>query len=199
MLERQFRLHYINFQMESIKLQLLCKCNWLHYWLHLMSWQPILVFYVIILSHMHLHLKVIDPKSDFYRTWPWTTQQVCDFWLTLLKPITKYQIAAINNYWEKCYEHLGTNGRTEEKQYIITKFVSILYTYIVINNYFLFLQSLNRYYWRGQWCWWWFWRWRFWQHTSTQPNIKRQITSNFQEKFGAPDVRQFCPSLVSFP
>jgi hypothetical protein len=29
----------------------------------------------------------------------------------------KYQIAAINNYWEKCYEHLGTNGRTEVKQY----------------------------------------------------------------------------------
>ena len=29
----------------------------------------------------------------------------------------QYQIAAINNYWEKCYEHLGTNGRTEVKQY----------------------------------------------------------------------------------
>ena len=54
---------------------------------------------------------------DFYRTWPWTTQRVCDFWLTLLKPMIKYQIAAITNYWEKCYEHLGTNGRTEVKQY----------------------------------------------------------------------------------
>ena len=54
----------------------------------------------------------------FYQTWPWTTQQVCDFRLTLLKPMIKYQIAAINNYWEKCYEHLGTNGRTEVKQYI---------------------------------------------------------------------------------
>ena len=54
---------------------------------------------------------------DFYQTWPWTTQQVCDFRLTLLKPMIKYQIAAINNYWEKCYEHLGTNGRTEVKQY----------------------------------------------------------------------------------
>ena len=54
---------------------------------------------------------------DFYRTWPWTTQRVCDFRLTLLKPMIKYQIAAINNYWEKCYEHLGTNGRTEVKQY----------------------------------------------------------------------------------
>jgi hypothetical protein len=49
--------------------------------------------------------------------WPWTTQRVCDFRLTLLKPMIKYQIAAINNYWEKCYEHLGTNGRTEVKQY----------------------------------------------------------------------------------
>ena len=54
---------------------------------------------------------------DFYRTWPWTTQRVCDFRLTLLKPMIKYQIAAINNYWEKCYEHLGTNGRREVKQY----------------------------------------------------------------------------------
>jgi hypothetical protein len=50
---------------------------------------------------------------------------------------------------------------TAAHQNHITKFVSILYTYMytVINNYFLFLQSLNRYYWRGQWCWWWFWRW----------------------------------------
>jgi hypothetical protein len=32
---------YIHFQMYSIKLQLLCKCNRLYYWLHLMSWQPI--------------------------------------------------------------------------------------------------------------------------------------------------------------
>jgi hypothetical protein len=31
--------------------------------------------------------------------------------------MTKYQIAATNNYWEKFYEHLGTNGRTEVKQY----------------------------------------------------------------------------------
>ena len=31
--------------------------------------------------------------------------------------MTKYQIAATNNYREKCYEHLGTNGRTEVKQY----------------------------------------------------------------------------------
>ena len=54
---------------------------------------------------------------DFYWTWPWTMLQVCDFWLTLLKPMTKYQIAAINNYWEKCYEYLGTNGRTEVKQW----------------------------------------------------------------------------------
>ena len=54
---------------------------------------------------------------DFYRTWPWTTQRVCDFRLTLLKPMIKYQIAAINNYWENFYEHLGTNGRTEVKQY----------------------------------------------------------------------------------
>ena len=41
---------------------------------------------------------------DFYRTWPWTTQRVYDFWLTLLKPMTKYQI-------------VGTNERTEVKQY----------------------------------------------------------------------------------
>ena len=54
---------------------------------------------------------------DFYRTWPWTTLRLCDFWLTLLKPMTKYPIAAINNYWEKCYEYLGTNGWTEVKQY----------------------------------------------------------------------------------
>jgi hypothetical protein len=33
-------------------------------------------------------------RCDFYRTWPWTTQRICEFWLTLLKPMTKYQIAA---------------------------------------------------------------------------------------------------------
>ena len=38
------------------------------------------------------------------------------------------------------------------------------------------------------------------QHTSTQPNIKRQkLHQSSRNKFGAPDVRQFCPGLVSFP
>ena len=50
------------------------------------------------------------------------TQRVCDFWLTLLKPMIKYQIAAINNYWEKCCEHLGTNRWTEVKQYTPSPF-----------------------------------------------------------------------------
>ena len=42
------------------------------------------------------------------------------------------------------------------------------------------------------------------QHTSTlyiytQPNIETKLHQSSRKKFGAPDVRQFCPSLVSFP
>jgi YbbR domain-containing protein len=48
------------------------------------------------------------------------------------------------------YEINMTNLRVKlmlgSKSYHITNFVSILYTYTVINNYILFLQSLNRYY-----------------------------------------------------
>jgi hypothetical protein len=32
-------------------------------------------------------------------------------------PVTIDQLVTIKNYWDKCYEHLGTNGRTEVKQY----------------------------------------------------------------------------------
>ena len=40
-------------------------------------------------------------------------------WGTYMKLVTKYQISAINSYWEKCDEkYLGqTEGRTEVKQY----------------------------------------------------------------------------------
>ena len=48
------------------------------------------------------------------------------------------------------YMYLGYFGKlfryTAAHLNHITKLVSILYTYTVINNYFLFLQSLNRYY-----------------------------------------------------
>ena len=40
-------------------------------------------------------------------------------WGTYMKLVTKYQISAINSCWEKCDEkYLGTDGRTEVKQYI---------------------------------------------------------------------------------
>ena len=40
-------------------------------------------------------------------------------WGTYMTLVTKYQISAINSYWEKCNErYLGrTEGRTEVKQY----------------------------------------------------------------------------------
>jgi hypothetical protein len=40
-------------------------------------------------------------------------------WYTYMTLVTKYQISAINSYWEKCDEkYLGqTEGRTEVKQY----------------------------------------------------------------------------------
>jgi hypothetical protein len=40
-------------------------------------------------------------------------------WFTYMMLVTKYQISAINNYWEKCDEkYLGrTEGRREVKQY----------------------------------------------------------------------------------
>jgi hypothetical protein len=40
-------------------------------------------------------------------------------WYTYMTLTTKYQISAINSYWEKCDEkYLGwTDGRTEVKQY----------------------------------------------------------------------------------
>jgi hypothetical protein len=40
-------------------------------------------------------------------------------WYTYMMLVTKYQISAINSYWEKCDEkYLGrTEGRTEVKQY----------------------------------------------------------------------------------
>jgi hypothetical protein len=41
-------------------------------------------------------------------------------WGTYIKLVTKYQISAINSYWEKCDEKYleRTEGRTEVKQYI---------------------------------------------------------------------------------
>jgi hypothetical protein len=40
-------------------------------------------------------------------------------WHTYMKLVTKYQIPVINSCWEKCAEkYLGTDGRTEVKQYI---------------------------------------------------------------------------------
>ena len=43
-------------------------------------------------------------------------------WYTYMTLVTKYQISAINSYWEKCGEkYLGrTDGRTEVKQYILS-------------------------------------------------------------------------------
>jgi hypothetical protein len=45
-------------------------------------------------------------------------------WGTYMKLVTKYQISAINSYWEKCDEkYLGrTEGRTEVKQYTPSPF-----------------------------------------------------------------------------
>jgi hypothetical protein len=34
-------------------------------------------------------------RCDFYRTWPWTTQRVCEFWLTLLKPMTTNNVLVV--------------------------------------------------------------------------------------------------------
>jgi hypothetical protein len=48
--------------------------------------------------------KYLWPKSDFYRTWPWTTQQVCDFRMTLLKPMTKYKVILFSSIGEMCEE-----------------------------------------------------------------------------------------------
>jgi hypothetical protein len=45
-------------------------------------------------------------------------------WYTYMKLVTKYQIPAINSYWEKCdKKYLGrTDGRTEVKQYTPSPF-----------------------------------------------------------------------------
>jgi hypothetical protein len=45
-------------------------------------------------------------------------------WYTYMMLVTKYQISAINSYWEKCAEkYLGqTEGRTEVKQYTPSPF-----------------------------------------------------------------------------
>ena len=37
-------------------------------------------------------------------------------WYTYMTLVTKYQISAINSYWEKCDENI-LDGRTEVKQY----------------------------------------------------------------------------------
>ena len=41
-------------------------------------------------------------------------------WYTYMTLVTKYQISAINSYWEKCYEKYL--GRTEVKQYTPSPF-----------------------------------------------------------------------------
>ena len=45
-------------------------------------------------------------------------------WGTYMTLVTKYQISAINSYWEKCHEkYLGRNeGQTEVKQYTPSPF-----------------------------------------------------------------------------
>jgi hypothetical protein len=44
---------------------------------------------------------------------------LCTIWYTYMTLVTKYQISAINSYWENCDEkYLGrTDGQTEVKQY----------------------------------------------------------------------------------
>ena len=37
------------------------------------------------------------------------------------------------------------------------------------------------------------------QHTYTTQYKETKLHQSSRKKFGAPDVRQFCPSLVSFP
>jgi len=42
-------------------------------------------------------------------------------WGTYMKLVTKYQISAINNCWEKCDEkYLGTDGRTDRGKTVYT-------------------------------------------------------------------------------
>jgi hypothetical protein len=52
-------------------------------------------------------------------------------WYTYMMLVTKYQISAINSYWEKCHEkYLGrTDRRTEVKQYTPLPFGERGYNY----------------------------------------------------------------------
>jgi hypothetical protein len=54
-------------------------------------------------------------------------------WYTYMMLVTKYQISAINGYWEKCDEkYLGrTEGRTE---YTPSPFAERGYNYFVVNS-----------------------------------------------------------------
>jgi hypothetical protein len=49
---------------------------------------------------------------DFYTHWTLPT-----IWYTYMTLVTKYQISAINSYWEKCNEkYLGRTGRTDRQR-----------------------------------------------------------------------------------
>jgi len=44
---------------------------------------------------------------------------ITTIWHTYMKLVTKYQISAINSYWEKCDEkYLGRTGRTDRQRFI---------------------------------------------------------------------------------
>ena len=59
-------------------------------------------------------------------------------YLRYMKLVTKYQISAINSCWEKCDEkYLGTNGRTEIKQYTPLRWSGGIIKYCASNINFL--------------------------------------------------------------
>ena len=64
-------------------------------------------------------------------------------WYTYMMLLTKYQISAINSYWEKCDEkYLGrTEGWTEVKQYTPSSFRERGYNYNISGILFLYQTS----------------------------------------------------------
>jgi hypothetical protein len=70
------------------------------------------------------------PKRGGYHKWASGSRNLMSpktlptIWGTYMKLVTKYQISAINSYWEKCGEkYLGrTDRRTEVKQYTSSPF-----------------------------------------------------------------------------
>ena len=82
-------------------------------------------------------------------------------WYTYMTLVTKYQISAINSYWEKCDDekYLGrmegrTDGRTEVKQYTPSPFGErgynnnkIMFIYLLIQNFWWLYLTIEK-------CWW---------------------------------------------